>query len=53
METDAIFGCVVVALALGLLVTLALWSCRMIDRIARRGYSSVRRILRDLRNNRA
>jgi len=41
-------GCVILALALGLMTYLVLRSRRMIERIARRGYGSARRIVKEL-----
>ncbi len=49
MDLDAVFGCIAVALSLGLIVGLVLWSCRSIDRIARKGLGSAREILKDKR----
>jgi len=50
METDAILGCVVIAVAIGLMIGLVWWSRRTINWIARNGYGSARQILRDLRS---
>ncbi len=47
MESDAIIGCVVIAIALILLIALTWWSRRRIDWIARTGERSVREILKD------
>ena len=47
MDLDIVFGCIAVALSLGLIVGLVLWSRRSIDRIARSGPSTAREILKD------
>jgi hypothetical protein len=44
MEADAIIGCSVAACALIVIAVLVFWSRRRIDRIARDGYRSARRI---------
>lgn len=48
METDAVVVVVVVIGALGSMGYLVWWSRRTIERIARKGPSSAREILRDL-----
>ena len=48
METDAIVGCVVIVIVLGLIVLLVWWSRRTINWIARTGSRSARKIMRDV-----
>lgn len=48
MDGDTVIGCVVIAGALVVLTALTLWSRRAIRRIAERGSSSLREILKDL-----
>ena len=48
MDVDVLIGCVVTTCALGVLTLLVLWSRRTIDRIADRGFGSVRQIRRKL-----
>jgi len=50
MEADAIWGCIVLAITLIAMVALVFWSRRTINRIARNGGGSVRKILRELRS---
>jgi hypothetical protein len=52
METDAILGCIIVAISVIVMIALVFWSRRTINRIARNGGGSVREILRDLRSGR-
>ena len=49
METDAMWGITVLALAVGLIVTLVLVSRRRINHIAKRGYLSARQTLKELK----
>ena len=49
MDMDMLFGCIAIAVSLMLIVALVFWSRRTIDRIARNGYSSARKIMRNLR----
>ena len=46
MQTDTIVGCAVAACALGSVTLMVLWCRRSIDRIAERGFGSVREIRR-------
>ena len=46
---DILFGCVILVLTLGLLTLLVLHGRRVIDRLARRGGTSARKALRDIR----
>ena len=48
MSTEAIVGCVLIALALGTITCLVLWSRRTINRIAESKAHSAREIIRDL-----
>jgi len=48
MDPDALIGCGLGAGALGLMTYLVWWSRRTIDRIARSGFRSVRRIMKEL-----
>lgn len=50
MTVEAMVGCVIVLVSLGLLVGLTVWSHRAINRIAERDLKSVRDIVKDLRN---
>ena len=52
MDPDVIAGCVVTVVALGLLTGLVLWCRRRIDRIADRGFGTVREIRQKLHGNR-
>ena len=52
MDFDTVFGCIVIAAALGLLIGLVAWSRRTIERIARGGSRSARQILRELHDDR-
>jgi len=52
MSTDIIIGSVIIALALGAITGLTLWSRRTIDRIARSGFRSAREIFKDLEGDR-
>ena len=47
MESDAVWGIVILGLSLGLVVTLVLLSRRRIHRIAKRGYLSARQTLKE------
>ena len=49
MDPNAIVGCVIVVLALGVLIYLVLWSRRRIDRIARNGFGTPRQIEKERR----
>ena len=48
METDAILGCIVLAFSLGLITYLTFWGRRTIDRIASKGLSTAREIVKEL-----
>ncbi len=48
METDAVIGIALLAVAVAALVGLVWWSRRRIDRIHRRGYGTARAIEREL-----
>jgi len=45
---EIVAGCLILALALGVLTYLVFWSRRTIERIARRGCGSARRIVKEL-----
>jgi hypothetical protein len=45
---DIVAGCTILTVAMGTLTYLVLWSRRTIERIARRGYGSARRIVKEL-----
>ena len=47
MDKDIALGCLLVAVALVLITCLVIWSRRQIDRIAERGYGSVREITKE------
>ena len=47
MTLDAIVGCIVIVAALGVIISLVLWSRRRINRIAGTGYRSAREIVKD------
>ncbi len=47
MDADTLLGCIIVAVALGLVTFLVLWSRRSIRRIARNGLGSVRELHRE------
>ncbi|MBN2372576.1 hypothetical protein JXL19_02150 [bacterium] len=51
MEIDAIFGVIIIAGSLGLVVYLTFWSRHTIDRIASKNLGSVREILKDLHDD--
>ena len=52
MEPDAILGCIILAISLIVMIALVFWSRGTINRIARNGGGSARKILRDLRSGR-
>jgi len=52
MEVNLIIGGIVIALSLGVLAVLVLWSRRRIERIARMESRSARQISRELRDGR-
>lgn len=50
MESDAILGVGILILCVFLLCGLVVWSIRTINRITRRSLTTVRTIVKDLRN---
>ena len=51
MEKDAIIGSIIIGGALVFITYLTFWSRRTIERIAKKNFSSVREILKDIRND--
>jgi len=48
MNTDVTIGCIVAAAAMLIIVILALWSRRTINRISDKGYRTARQTLKEL-----
>ncbi|MBN1765206.1 MAG: hypothetical protein JW860_08120 [Sedimentisphaerales bacterium] len=51
MDVEIIIGCVIIALALGGIIALNLWSRRTINRIAQNGYRTARQTLREMQRD--
>lgn len=48
MDGNIITGCVIIAAVLVIIVALAWWSCRTINRISKNGFRTARQTLKEL-----
>ena len=52
MDADGVAGWIIIAVALGFVTYLLVWSRSMIERIANKRLLSIRKIMKDLHNGR-